>query len=270
MANIASLKQELTEPKPRPSSPASVMRKTLNSKSMQELLNETIHANRDAFVASLIDLYGSDSNLAKCNPGLVVREALKAVSLNLPINKQMGFAYIIPYGNVPTFQIGYKGYIQLCMRSGIYKTIHTDVVYEGELVKIDKLTGEVDLSGEKISDTIIGYFAYIETVNGFRKCLYWDRDKVLKHAGRFSKSFQSKSAIWSDFFDEMAQKTVLRNLLSKYGLMSVELQQAFDAETAQAADELLDQSEEEPDGIEADYTVDEETGEILDTEAELV
>ena len=84
------------------------------------------------------------------------REALKAVSLNLPINKQMGFAYIIPYNNVPTFQIGYKGYIQLCMRSGIYRTIHTDAVYEGELAGVDKLTGEIDLSGERTGENIIG------------------------------------------------------------------------------------------------------------------
>lgn len=270
MANVSSLKNELMEPKQRPSSPASVMRNTLNSKSVQELLNETIHANRDAFVASLIDLYSSDSNLAKCNPGLVVREALKAVSLNLPINKQMGFAYIIPYNNVPTFQLGYKGYIQLCMRSGIYKTIHTDAVYEGELAGVDKLTGEIDLSGEKTGDNIIGYFAYMETVNGFKKCLYWDKDKVIRHAGRFSRSFQKGSDIWKDFFDEMAQKTVLRNLLSKYGLMSVELQKAFDAETARTGDELLDNPEEDVEGIEADYTVDEETGEIVEAEAETV
>lgn len=219
---------------PEPKSPANIMRSILDSASTKKLLQDSLKENAGAFSASIIDLYNSDKYLQTCDPKQVFAECLKAVSLKLPISKQLGFAYVVPYKNVPQFQIGYKGMIQLCMRTGSYKYINADVVYEGEFVGADKLTGAVDLTGEKISDNIVGYFAYIETVNGFKKALYWDKEKVITHARKFSKSYNSTNSVWKTNFDAMAIKTVLRNLLSKYGVMSVEMVNALQAEEAPA------------------------------------
>lgn len=219
--------------------PASVMNSIVNAESTKKLFQNTLKENAGSFSASIIDLYNSDKTLQECDPRQVMGEALKAASLKLPINKQLGFAYVIPYRDyksgmqIPQFQLGYKGMIQLCMRTGSYKYINAGEVYEGELVKIDKLTGEVDLSGEAVSDKIVGYFAYMETVNGFKKAFYWTKEKTIAHANKYSKSYKNGNAIWKDNFDEMAIKTVLRNLLSHYGIMSVELIQAFTYESAE-------------------------------------
>ena len=252
-----------TAAKPASRTPANIMRETLSLASTQQLMQEVLHDNRESFVASLIDLYSSDTYLQKCNPGAVMKEALKAVSLKLPINKALGFAWIIPYNDnksgqtMPQFQLGYKGYIQLAMRTGAYKTMNMDNVYEGELRVVNRLTGEIDLNGERISDKVIGYFAYIETVNGFSKTLYWTVEKVISHAKKFSKSYNSGAAIWKQNFDEMAQKTVMRNLISKWGVMSVDLQRAIDLDNADLADKA----------ITGEGSVDGDTGEIITGEA---
>ncbi len=220
---------------PATPTPASLMKSVLDSRAMREILHNSLRENAGAFAASLIELYSTDTLLQSCQPQQVVQEALKAVSLKLPINKQLGFAYIIPYKGKPQFQLGYKGYIQLCLRTGAYRYINAGPVYEGELARQDKLTGMADLSGERISGTIVGYFAYLETVNGFCKCDYWPQERVRAHAQRYSPNYGAKNGVWQKNFDEMAAKTVLRNLLAKYGVMSVELEQAFASETAELA-----------------------------------
>ncbi len=224
----------VNKPAANAKSPSNIMRGILDNAATKKLLQDSLKENAGAFSASVLDLFNSDSYLQKCDPRQVFGECLKAVSLKLPISKQLGFAYVVPYGNVPQFQLGYKGMIQLCMRTGAYKYINADVVYEGEYRGSDKLTGEIDLSGEKISDEIIGYFAYIETTNGFKKALYWSKEKVEEHAIRFSKSYNSKNSVWKSNFDAMAIKTVLRNLISKYGIMSVEMVSALQAEETPA------------------------------------
>lgn len=225
--------------------PANVMKNILNAKATKQLLADTLKQNAGVFAASVLDLYSSDTYLQKCAPQAVFRECLKAASLKLPISKALGFAYVIPYKNEPQFQIGYKGLIQLAQRTGAYKYINSGPVYEGEFKGEDKLTGEIDISGEKTSDVITGYFAYIETLNGFKKAYYWSKDKVINHAKRYSKSYNSKSGAWTTNFDEMAMKTVLKNLLTHYGFMSVEMADAFEAEENTAeADKLI--SDEEP------------------------
>lgn len=245
---IASAAQ--AKPTEKPKSPCNVMRTILDSEATKKLLRDSLQENAGAFAASVIDLYNSDKYLQRCDPRQVFAECLKAVSLKLPINKQLGFAYVIPYGDVPQFQLGYKGMIQLCMRTGAYKYINAGMVYEGEFVGEDKLTGEIDLSGNRISDTVIGYFAYIETINGFKKALYWSKEKVTAHAAKFSKSYKSTNSVWKTDFDAMAVKTVLRNLLSHYGVMSVEMVTALTAEEVPAA------VPEESDDIEIDAVSD--------------
>jgi recombination protein RecT len=212
--------------------PVQRLKNALSAESVKEQFKNALADSAPLFVASLIDIYASDRNLQECEPGAVIMEALKAATLRLPINKNLGFAYIVPYRNrgkmEPQMQIGYKGLIQLAMRTGEYRYLNADVVYEGELKGYDKLTGHLDLSGEKKSDRVVGYFAYLELLNGFSKAVYWTKEQVIEHAKRFSKAFNSDYSPWKTDFDAMALKTVLRNLITKWGIMSVEMVQAVD------------------------------------------
>lgn len=211
-------------------SPVDRLKNVLNAQSIQEQFKNALKDNSSLFVASLIDLYNGDKYLQECQPQQVVIEALKAATLKLPINKALGFAYIVPFKNkgvpTPTFILGYKGYIQLAMRTGMYRYLNADLVYEGEYKGFNKLTGEVDLTGEAKSEDVIGYFAHMEMLNGFKKTVYWNKEKVMAHAKRFSKSFHKDTSPWHTNTDEMAMKTVVRNLLSKFGFLSVEMMNA--------------------------------------------
>jgi recombination protein RecT len=256
------------KPVPKVNSRINALKNVMNADSVQEQFKNALKENSGAFIASVIDLYNSDSGLQECDPVKVVNEALKAAVLKLPINKALGFAYIIKFNNsrkdvqtgqwikvpTPTFVPGYKGYIQLAMRTGYYRSINADVVYEGELQKTNKLTGEIKLDGEKTSDKIVGYFAHFELLNGFSKTLYVSVQNMAKHAKQYSPSIknENKATIdaliqlsgkdstglgWTGDFDSMALKTVLRNLLSKYGYLSIEMQTAItnDYESESAA-----------------------------------
>jgi recombination protein RecT len=211
--------------------PMDKLKLALSAESVKTQFQNALKENSGAFIASIIDLYGSDRYLQECDPNLVVMEALKAATLKLPINKQLGFAYIVPYKNkgvmVPQFQIGYKGYIQLAMRTGQYKYLNAGVINEGVRVNKNMLTGEIEFSGESASDKPQGYFAYMELLNGFSKTVYMTHAEVLSHAKRYSKSFGYDSSSWKSNFDEMAIKTVLRKLLSHYGIMSTDMVAAF-------------------------------------------
>lgn len=196
----------------------------LNSQTIRAQLKNSLKDNAGAFLSSMIDLYAGDSSLQNCDPEKVALECVKAAALKLPISKALGFAYVVPYKNVPAFTIGYKGLVQLAQRTGQYKTINADAVYEGEYVGGDKLTGEIDLSGEAISDKVIGYFAYIELINGFKKTLYMSKEQIIEWAKRYSPSYKSSYSPWQTEFDKMAQKTVIRRLISTYGALSMEMQ----------------------------------------------
>ena len=221
---IAAAAQTKPQEAPAKATPAQMLNSLLNNGAIQQTLKSTLDKNAGAFAASVMNLFNNDTLLQQCEPRAVLAEALKAAALKLPVEKQLGFAYIIPYKDhgvpKPQFQLGYKGYIQLAMRTGEYRYINAGKVYEGEL------------KGERVSDKIIGYFAYIETLNGFSKTYYWSREKLTEHVKKYSKAFQKGSAIWRDNFDEMAIKTVLRNLLSHYGIMSIEMSNALSDEAA--------------------------------------
>lgn len=223
-----------------------VLKSVMASGSVQEQFKNALKDNTGPFVASIIDLYNGDQYLQECDPGQVVMECLKAATLKLPINKSLGFAYIVPYKNkgvqTPQFQIGYKGLIQLAMRTGQYRIINADMVYEGEFRSLNKLTGEFDLSGSRTSDKIVGYFAHIEMLNGFSKTLYMTKEKVEAHAKKYSKSYAFDSSTWKKEFDAMAIKTVLRNLLGHYGYLSVEMISAYDSDNDfDVADQVADE-----------------------------
>ena len=238
--------------------PVDVLKSIMKADSVQEQFKNAMGQHKDAFVALLIDLYTGDKSLQTCKPSAVVAEALRAATMKLPINKALGFAYIVVYNNnvrmpdgswqkvpTPTFIPGYKGYIQLAMRTGQYKTINADVVYEGEISGYNKLAGTIDFDGQKKSDKVIGYFAYIEMLNGFSKTLYMSVEEMANYALRYSPSFKgrnkpsveslvktaqegapSNKVGWEGNFNDMALKTVIRRLISKYGYLSVEMQNA--------------------------------------------
>lgn len=240
--------------------PVDVLKGVLNAPSVQEQFQNALGNHKDAFVASVIDLYNGNTSLQACEPKTLVMEALKAATLALPINRALGFSYIIPFNNnvrqpdgswkkvpTPTFVIGYKGYIQLAMRTGQYRIINADYVYEGELRKVNRLTGEIDFSGEKTSDKIAGYFCHIELINGFTKTLFMTVKEMASYAKRYSPSVGYKTTVeqleviaqsdtvskkvgWEGNFNDMALKTVIRRLLSKYGYLSVEMQSAMTME----------------------------------------
>lgn len=237
------------------------LRSVLEADSVAQQFKDVLKDNSGTFVASLIELYNGEPALQACDQKLLVGEALKAASLKLPINKALGFAYIVCFKNsvcvdgkwvkvpTPTFIIGYKGLVQLALRSGQYKNINADLVYEGELRKVNKLTGEIDFEGERKSDKVVGYFCHFELLNGFSKTLYMTVEQVATHAKKYSKGLKegvtvsdlmglsdlpvlasSKAVGWLGNFNGMGLKTVTRLLLSKYGYLSVEMQAAIVAD----------------------------------------
>jgi len=234
------------ENKQQPKKKIDVLKTTLNAPSVQQQFSNVLKDNAEAFMAGIIDLYNSDNYLQNCDPKLVIAEALKAAVLKLPLNKALGFSYLVPYKNkqgefIPTFQIGYKGLIQLAMRTGQYRIINADVVFEGELKSRDKLTGEIDFTGERSSENIEGYFAHIEMLNGFSKTLYMTKQQVTNHAKKYSASYNYSQSAWKTNFDEMALKTVLRNLLSHYGFLSVEMMGVIDKDIREDIKEYRDE-----------------------------
>ncbi len=212
-------------------SPMKRLKDTLSVPSVQEQFRNALAENAPLFIASLIDVYGGSNSLQKCDPNDVIMEALKAATLKLPINKSLGFAYIVPYKGKPQMQIGWKGYVQLAARTGQYKIINAGPIYEGQNVRADFLTGNITISSDPTSDNAIGYFAYIELINGFTKSIYWSKEKVHKHAKKYSQNYDDPKSTWKKNPDEMCTKTVLSNLLRKYGMMSVDMESALNHES---------------------------------------
>lgn len=212
----------------------------LNNETVKQKFVDVLNKGADGFIASLLSLVNENPTLQKCEPETVLTASLTAATLKLPISKNLGFAYIVPYKGKAQFQMGWKGYVQLAERTGQYKTINADVVYEGQIEDVDFVTGKI-VRGVKKSDKVIGYVAYIEMINGFSKTLYMDKETMESHAKKYSMSYAydlkdgTKSSVWSSNFNAMATKTVLKLLISKYGIMSVDMQNAGMA-TALAAD----------------------------------
>lgn len=257
----------------------------MNNSYYQTLLQNTLKENKGTFTTSLMELATSDEKLLQCNPNALMAEALKAASLHLPLNKQLGQCYILPFKNhgvmTPTLVVGTKGYLQLAMRTGKYETINSDVVYEGELKGYDKVTGNLDLSGVRTSNVPIGYFAYMKMKNGFSKLLYMSLDEVCLYAKQYSPTVkfsekatpatlkelalkQAASGVsdgvgWYSNFESMALKTVLRRLLSKWGELSIENNDILNIDEALSAEQQRDEEFAEAKEV---IEVDAETGEI--------
>ena len=215
------------------------LKQLLNSASIKRRFEELLDKSAPSFISSILTIVNSNEKLQKCDPKSILAAAGIAAALKLPINPSLGFAHIVPYKGQAQFQMGWRGYVQLAMRSGLYRTLNSGAVREGQITDIDFVTGEI-IRGEKISDTIVGYVAYMELVNGFRKSLYMTVEELQAHAEKYSQSYAydirsgRKSSVWSTNFDAMAKKTVLKKLLSNFGIISIDQQSAALATALQA------------------------------------
>lgn len=264
-----------------PAREAITLKGMLGSEAVKKRFNELLGKKAPGFISSLLSVVNNNKLLAKADPVTVISAGAMAAALDLPINQNIGFAYIVPYGGQAQFQMGYKGYIQLAMRTGQYKSINADVVYEGEIKSVNRFTGEFEF-GERTSNTVVGYMAYFKLVNGFEKYLYMTIEEMQAHAKKFSKNYKGGTEKWGlTDFHTMAIKTVLKRLLSKFGILSIEMQGMEQVAIAMANDGGV--ITDNGDGFDADFDsetvdvdsvtesvpdfVDAETGEVLNAEA---
>lgn len=242
MATSKDLKNQLTEQSNQVVDASKLGFKTLMSTpAMKKKFTDILHEKSDAFMGSLLTLVGGDDYLSKAEPMTIIASALKAATMDLPIDKNLGYAYIVPFNrkekvgkdwnthNEAQFILGYKGYIQLAQRSGQYKALNAIEIYEGQLIEWNPLTEEFQFDyNAKQSDQVIGYVGFFELLNGFKKTVYWTKQEVEAHRIKHAKGFDKTklTGAWKENYDAMAIKTVLRNMLAKWGILSVEMQNA--------------------------------------------
>ncbi len=264
-----------------------------NSPAVKQKFSEVLDGNGQQFVASLLSIVTNNNLLAKATNESIMTAAMKAATLKLPIEPSLGMAYIVPYNrnekqgntwvkiNEAQFQMGYKGFIQLAQRSGQIRNINCDIVYKEEFLRYDKVYGTLHLKEEQVdSGEVEGYFASLELINGFRKMIFWKKEKVIAHAQKYSKTYDKQigdfksGTPWKTEFDAMAQKTLIKELLSKYAPLSTELQEAIIADNEDSnVNEVKRAKDVTPPG--SDNLSDllgapEETGGVIDHEPENV
>lgn len=246
MATNDTLKNQLTEQQTTQVDPGKLGFKALmRTPTMKSKFHDLLKDRSDSFMGSLLSLVNGDDYLSKAEPITIISSALKAASMELPIDKNLGYAYIVPFNrkekqgknwvthNEAQFIIGYKGYIQLAQRSGQYKALNAVPVYDGEVKSWNKVTEEFVFDPEgKVSDQVVGYVAFFELLNGFKKTVYWTKQEIEAHRIKNAKGYDKDklTGAWRDNYDAMATKTVIRNMLSKWGLLSVEMQNALSAD----------------------------------------
>ncbi len=194
---------------------------------------KTLLGNKAAgFIASVLQVTQSNDYLKEADPKTVFNAAATAAILDLPINNNLGFAYIVPYKGQAQFQMGYKGFIQLAQRSGQFLTISASPIFEGQILESNPLTGyKFDFSVAPKGNAI-GYAAYFKLLNGFEKTIYMTVDELKKHGKSYSQTFKSDRGLWKDNFDAMALKTVIKLLLSKFAPLSIEMTRAVISDQA--------------------------------------
>lgn len=196
------------------------------------------------FISSIISAVSVNPTLSECENASILSGALLGESLNLSPSPQLGHYYLVPFndktrGKVATFQLGWKGYYQLALRSGYYKKINVLAIKEGELISWNPLEEEIKVQlieddEEREKAKTIGYYAMYEYLNGFKKAIYWSKTKMESHANQYSQGYRAKKGytFWEKDFDSMALKTMLRQLISKYGIMSIDMQNAYEGDMA--------------------------------------
>lgn len=208
----------------------------------QDYLTTVLAEKKASFVNNITALVSNNTALQVCKPDTLMFASLKATALDLPLDQNLGFAYVLPYKDNKSgvtsaqFQMGYKGFVQLALRTGQFKTLNATDVRDGELIDEDFVTGELTFKRAENRESlpVIGYVAYFKLLNGFEKYLYMTSAEMKAHALRFSQTFKRGYGLWADkdMFDSMAKKTVLKLLLSKYAPLSVEMRDAIKADQA--------------------------------------
>lgn len=201
---------------------AKTLKGMLESAAYKKKFEEMLGKKAAGFMSSIIAVTNNNNYLMKADPATVIGAAAQAAMLDLPINQSLGFAYIVPYKGAAQFQLGYKGYIQLAQRSGQYVDIGAKTVYEGELEYENRLLDKFKF-GNRTGDKVIGYLAYFRLTNGFEKMLFMTLDEMQAHAKKYSQNYKGCTDKWGlADFNVMAEKTVLKRLLSKFGPLSIE------------------------------------------------
>ena len=258
-----AVNNSLTNPKPRLSLAA-----FLNAENVVCNIDQALGKdNRQRFITGVISAVNTNPSLSECTNQSILSAALLGEALKLSPSPQLGHYYMVPFndrekGKVAQFQLGYKGYIQLALRSGQYKKLNVLAIKEGELVRFDPLNEEIEVNliedeEQREAAATMGYYAMFEYLNGFRKAIYWSKAKMESHALKYSKGYQAKKGytFWEKDFDGMAYKTMLRQLISKWGIMSIDMQMAFESDMAVVREDGTKEYVDAADVIDAEATV---------------
>ena len=261
----------------------------IQSDGYKNLINNTLGDPKRAaaFVTAITSAVATNPDLMECDPGTILSAGLLGETLQLSPSPQLGQYYLVPFKDtkngrtVAQFQLGYKGYIQLAIRSGQYKKLNALAIKEGELIRWDPLNEELEVKliedeAERAKTPTIGYYAMFEYLNGFRKEMYWSIEKMDAHAKEYSFAYKKGygSSFWLKDFDAMAIKTMLRQLISKWGIMSIDFQKAYEADMGVVReDNSVDyvdnvdynfDADTDADELPAAFEVDTETGEVTE------
>lgn len=254
--------------------PIAVLKSYLDNDSVKKRFNEMLGKRSGAFINSIVNVTAGNDKLRACTPASICSGAVRAATFNLPIDPALGQAALVPYGGVAVFQLMYKGLTQLCIRSGKYATIHCAEVYADEIKSHNPITGEVyfnnpDTYKMRYQDDrdklVVGHYAYFKLLSGFEKSDYMPTAEALAHGKKYSKAYQydlkkgKQASPWSTDPIVMCNKTVLIRLLSKYGVMSIEMQDALIGER-----EGFDSAASNQAGV----VKDEQGSEVIDAELE--
>lgn len=242
MTNSVNVNEKVTVPAKQSKPKFSVM---IQSDAYKNLINNTLGDPKRAagFITAITSAVATNPQLTDCDPGTILSAGLLGETLQLSPSPQLGQYYLVPFNDrklgrkVAQFQLGYKGYIQLAIRSGQYKKLNAMAIKEGELIRYDPLNEEIEVQlieddNEREAAPTIGYYAMFEYLNGFRKVIYWSKEKMETHALQYSQGYKAKKGytFWEKSFDDMAIKTMLRQLISKWGIMSIDFQKAYEAD----------------------------------------
>ena len=246
MGNSVNVNEKVSVPTKRNGTPKFSV--VVQSEGYKNLINNTLGDPKRAagFITAITSAVSSNPALQECDPATILSAGLLGETLQLSPSPQLGQYYLVPFSDrklgrkVAQFQLGYKGYIQLAIRSGQYKKLNVLPIKEGELIRYDPLNEEIEVhliedEAQREVTPTIGYYAMFEYLNGFRKVIYWSKEKMENHALTYSQGYRAKKGytFWEkspDTYDQMACKTLLRQLISKWGIMSIEFQKAYEAD----------------------------------------
>ena len=235
------------------------LKSMVNDERTKNKFKEMLGNKAAGFLTSLMNTTNGNAQLQQADPNSILKAGAIAATLDLPIDPNLGFAYIVPYKkkykdelgnwnekNEAQFQMGYKGFVQLAIRTGQYKRINVAVLYEGQFESYDPITDELKYNlDNRLSEEITHYVAYFQTINGFEKYNIMSKEEVEQHGMKFSKTFKKEKSTWQTDFNAMAKKTVLKLLLSKFGILSIEMQTALKTDQAVIKDVNKDSVEVE-------------------------